>query len=120
MSTAVKISDSEMLVLRKVAALQSRSLAGQAEHWLRLGRAFEANPIYGYAKVEQALQALGSLDDLNTVEQELYFEKLADSNWMPSATEDAYFTALRLRGGSVGMDDVGRIVVDHAPEEHAP
>lgn len=120
MSTAVKISDSEMSALRQAAALQSRSLSGQAEHWLRLGRAFESNPMFGYAKVEQALKALISPDDLNTDEQELYVEKLAESQWAPSAIEDNFFADLRARGGAVGMDEAGRILVDGVPKAHAP
>lgn len=110
MGNAVKVSDSEMQELRKAAALQSRSLAGQAEHWMRLGRAFETNPVFGYAKVEQALKALVSPDDLTTDEQELYFEKLASSHWESSPTETQFFESMLARGGAVGMDESGSIV----------
>ncbi len=111
MGNAVKVSDSEMQELRKAAALQSRSLAGQAEHWMRLGRAFETNPLFGYAKVEQALKALVSPDELTTDEQELYFDNLASSHWEPSPTETQFFESMMARGGAVGMDEAGSIVV---------
>jgi len=110
MTAAVKISDSAMSALRKAAALQSRSLSGQAEHWLRLGRAFECDPRFGYAKIEQALQGLISPDDLDDAGQEAYFEKLADGYWEPSPVEDAFFADLRARGVGVGLDGDGKIV----------
>lgn len=44
MAQSIKLSDKEMDILRKEAALSSRSLAGQAEHWLRIGRAIERSP----------------------------------------------------------------------------
>jgi len=111
MSSAVKISDIEMIALREAAALQSRSLSGQAEHWLRLGRAFERDPRYGYAKVEQALKGLVSPDLLNDSEQEDYFVKLSASYWEPSPAEDAFFADMRARGEGVGMDEAGNIIV---------
>ena len=110
MSSAVKISDEEMQALREAAALQSRSIAGQAEHWLRLGRAFERDPRFGYAKIEQALKGLVSPDDLNDTEQEQYFDKLGASYWDASPVEDASFAEMRRRGEGVGMDEEGNIV----------
>ena len=119
MSHAIKISDSEMVILREAAAQQSRSIAGQAEHWMRLGRAFERDPRFGFAKVEQALKGLISPDELNDAEQEDYFERLSDSYWAPSAVEDAFFAERRQRGVGVGMDDAGNIV-SQKPERSDP
>lgn len=119
MSQAIKISDAEMVVLREAAALQSRSIAGQAEHWMRLGRAFERDPRFGFAKVEQALKGLISPDELNDAEQEDYFEKLSASYWVPSPVEDAFFAERRRRGVGVGMDGAGNIVLQK-PESADP
>ena len=110
MGSAVKISDEEMEALREAAALQSRSIAGQAEHWLRLGRAFERDARFGFAKVEQALKGLVSPDDLSDSEQIVYFENIGASYWNTSAVEDAYFADMRQRSEGVGMDDEGNIV----------
>lgn len=115
MANAVKVSDSEMFELRRAASLQSRSLGGQAEYWMRLGRAFESNPVFGHAKVQQALKALVSPDDLSAEEQELYIEQLGQSHWEASPTEKTFFENLRARGGAVGMDEDGSIVVDGIP-----
>ena len=110
MSHAVKISETEMNALRESAALQSRSLSGQAEHWLRLGRAFERDPRFGFSKVEQALKGLISPDDLTDDQQEEYLDGLADGYWKASPTADAFFEDRRQRGLGVGMDEAGNIV----------
>jgi len=110
MSSAVKISDEEMQALRDAATLQSRSIAGQAEHWLRLGRAFESDPRFGYAKIEQALRGLVSPDDLSDAEQEQYFDKLGASYWDASPVEEAFFAEMRRRGEGVGIDEEGKII----------
>jgi hypothetical protein len=110
MSAAVKISDTEMDAIREAAALQSRSMSGQAEHWLRLGRAFERDPRFGYAKVEQALKGLVAPMDLNEDEQEQYFDRMDSLLSAPSAEADAFFKDMRERTGGVGMDDEGNII----------
>ena len=110
MSAAVKISDTEMAAIREAAKLQSRSIAGQAEHWLRLGRAFERDPRFGYAKVEQALKGLLDVDDLNDQEQEEFFDRVGSVLAAPSALEDAFFKDRQERGLGVGMDEAGNII----------
>lgn len=99
----------------------ARFFGGDARFWLNLqqdhdlkltGRAMskiidaEVSPLETalHAKVEQALHALISPDDLSTEEQELYFEKLAESHHAPSPIEDKFFADLRARGGAVGDD----------------
>lgn len=57
-----------------------------------------------HAKVERALEGLINPDDLSTDEQALYFEKLGESYWAASPTEDKFFADLRARGGAVGDD----------------
>ena len=110
MHHAVKISAAEMAALREAAKLQSRSLSGQAEHWLRLGRAVERDPRFGYTKVEQTLKGLLAPVELNTQEQKEYFDQFAANLWEPSAKEDAFFADMQRRGVGVGMDEVGNIV----------
>lgn len=41
MSNAVRLSSEMIEAAREEATLTSRSLTGQAEHWMRLGKAFE-------------------------------------------------------------------------------
>ena len=110
MSQAVKISDTEMEALREAAALQSRSISGQAEHWMRLGRAFERDERFGFAKVEQALRGLVAPMDLSAEQQEEYFDRFEASLHKPSKVAQDFFADRRQRGVGVGMDDAGNIV----------
>lgn len=110
MSAAVKISDIEMNFLRASAELQSRSISGQAEHWLRLGRAFESDPRFGYAKIEKALKGLLDPSELDGEEQEQYFDKLGEILRQPSTVEDDFFAEINGAGDGVGMDDAGNLV----------
>lgn len=110
MASAVKVSDAEMSEIRRAAALQHRSLSGQAEYWLRLGRAVERDPRFGHARIEQALQGLVAPMALESDLQDAYFEKLASSQWEASPVEDAFFSEMRVNGEGVGLDDRGNIV----------
>ena len=107
---AVKVSEIEMTAIREAAALQSRSISGQAEHWLRLGRAFERDPRFGYAKVEEALKGLVAPMDLTEDEQELYFDRMDSLLSGSSPESDAFFKNMRENVGGVGMDEQGNIV----------
>ena len=44
---SIKIPESEMIQIRAAAALHDRSISGQAAHWIRLGQAFEQDPMVG-------------------------------------------------------------------------
>lgn len=110
MAHAVKISDLEMNVLRDAARLNSRSLSGQAEHWMRIGRAVERDPAIGYSRVERALRGLEplELDALGEDQQDAFFEDLAGA--APTPAEDAFWRDRRERGLGVGLDDQDRLV----------
>ena len=110
MAAAVKISDVEMSVLREAAALQGRSISGQAEHWFRLGRAIERDPRFGFVKVEQALKGLADVDDLSTAGQEEYMDQFSALLSKPSSISDAFFDDRRRLGLGVGMDEAGNII----------
>ena len=110
MAAAVKISDVEMSALREAAALQGRSISGQAEHWLRLGHAIERDPRFCFVKVEQALKGLADIDDLSTAEQEEYIGRFSALLSEPSSVSDAFFEDRRRLGLGVGMDEAGNII----------
>jgi len=84
MSQSLKISVETMNELRSAASLTSRSLAGQAEYWMRIGRAIERSPHFNYLHIEQALKGLIAPAELSLEEQEVYVDALADSLWQPS------------------------------------
>ena len=110
MSQAVKISDIEMEAVRAAAAINSRSIAGQAEHWIRLGRAVERNPEFGFEKVERALRGLASVDSLSSSKRDSYFDHFADRMRAPQPAEHAFWTNRQKEGLGVGMDAAGALV----------
>lgn len=69
------------------------------------------------AKVELALKGLINPDDLSTDEQELYLEKLSESYWAPSPTEDKFYANLRARGGMDESVALARIHTKSTPQD---
>lgn len=111
MARSVKISDEEMKFLREEATLASRSIAGQVEHWLRIGRAIERSPSFSYQRIRDALQGQVSPDDLGAEEQEVFFEELAGDMWkQPSEESKAAFVHHLGKGTLVGLDDEGNLM----------
>ncbi|MET0540368.1 MAG: hypothetical protein ABWZ88_01295 [Variovorax sp.] len=110
MPQAVKISDHEMNALRDAARLSSRSISGQAEHWIRIGRAIERDPAMGYSRIEMALRGLDpiALDTLGEAEQNAFIESMADAP--PTAGEKEFWRSRRQRGVGVGLDDDDNLV----------
>lgn len=79
MAATLKISDADMAQLRQAAALHNRSIAGQAEYWMRLGRAVERHPEMTLGRVERALEGLLDSRELSDAEQEQFLDGLGDA-----------------------------------------
>lgn len=109
---AVKISGEEYAALREAAAVNSRSIVGQAEHWLRIGRAVERDPSIAYSRIEQALHGLLSVDALDDDEQEAFFDAFSDFMAGPGASEEKFWEDRRNRGLGAGDDDDSRVFAD--------
>jgi hypothetical protein len=111
MSTSpLRISDDEMKHLRETAPLHSRSLSGQAEHWMRIGRAIERSPAFSYERVEMALRGLIPVTDLSDEEQEHYLDQFSEQMATSSAAQRAQYAALGQRPHAVGLDEAGNLV----------
>lgn len=110
MGQAVKISDEEMQAVREAAQLHSRSIAAQAEHWIRIGRAVERDPRFGIVQIEEALRGLRSVDSLSGDQQESFLDRLGDQLHEPSPAQHAFWTDRQRRGLGVGLDEAGRVV----------
>ncbi|WP_427454809.1 TA system antitoxin ParD family protein [Litorimonas sp. WD9-15] len=91
MAQTVKLPDDIMSDIREEAALQSRSLASQVVHWIKLGRQLESRPGMDMAKIRAALK--GELNpDLLTGEEQVEFfdqfnEKMSDIGSLPGVNE---------------------------------
>jgi hypothetical protein len=115
MAQSIKISDEIMKALRVESELATRSLAGQAEHWLRIGRAVENSSNFSYQHIKEALSGLKSPDELMLEEQELYFEELEELMWKaPTEEEQAKFKHyLGNNRTLVGLDENDNLVFEN-------
>jgi hypothetical protein len=117
MSNAVRISEAEMAELRRAAELNNRSVSGQAEYWMRLGRAAERNPTMTMSRIEAALRGLQPADpgDLDEGELDALLDGLADGPL--TAQGQAFYDKVNADGLGVGIADDGTVV--YGPNEPA-
>ena len=63
MATAVRISEKLVGEAKRFSRIDHRSLAGQIEHWARLGKCAEENPDLPYTLIKEILMGLDELDE---------------------------------------------------------
>ena len=63
MATAVRISDKLADEAKRFSRIDHRSLAGQIEHWARMGKCAEENPDLPYTLIKEILMGLDELDE---------------------------------------------------------
>ncbi|MDF1721691.1 MAG: hypothetical protein P1U65_13545 [Minwuia sp.] len=78
MAQSVKLSDEVMALVRRESSLQSRSVAGQITHWLRIGRAIEESGSFDNRRVIAALEASSPPEDLTVEEHEVWLSAFGD------------------------------------------
>jgi hypothetical protein len=62
MATAVRISDELLNDAKRHSRIDHRSLAGQIEHWARMGKCAEENPDLTYSLIKEILIGLEELE----------------------------------------------------------
>jgi hypothetical protein len=62
MATAVRVSEELVNEAKKFSRIDHRSVAGQIEHWARLGKCVEENPDLPYSLIKEILIGLDELD----------------------------------------------------------
>jgi hypothetical protein len=62
MSTAVRISERLINEAKRSSRVDHRSLAGQIEHWARMGKCVEENPDLTYSLIREILIGLEELE----------------------------------------------------------
>ena len=62
MATAVRVSEELLVAARKFSRIDHRSVAGQIEHWARLGKCAEENPDLPYTLIKEILIGLEELN----------------------------------------------------------
>ncbi|MCL2716219.1 MAG: ParD-like family protein [Alphaproteobacteria bacterium] len=110
MGSAVKLSDTTISALRDAAHVHSRSMSGQAEYWIKLGRAVEHDPSFNLSRIDRALRGIEpvALDGLSRQELDLLFLGMAQAG--PTPQEEAFWRDRRERGLGVGLDDDGNLI----------
>jgi len=63
MATAVRISEKLVDEAKRFGRIDHRSLAGQIEHWARMGKCAEENPDLPYSLIKEILIGLDELDE---------------------------------------------------------
>lgn len=110
MAQSVKLADEIMTAIRGEAELQSRSVAGQITHWVRLGRAVETSGSFDHARLTAALEGRLDTVELSPTEGAAWLDGFADMMAEPSEAERAFYEDRQTQGLGVGLDEVGRIV----------
>lgn len=107
MPQSVKLSDDVMALVRREAELQSRSVAGQITHWLKLGRAIEQFGTYDHACITTALEGRIDTTLLQETEEAAWLDAFTEKMGQPSESEEAFHARRRRLGQGVGLDAGG-------------
>jgi len=110
MAKSVKLADDLMAVVRHEADRQSRSVAGQVSHWVRLGRAIEQSGAYDHARVTAALEGRLDTTVLREDEEIAWLDGFTEQMSTASAVERDWFAQRRQLGRGVGLDAAGKLV----------
>lgn len=107
---SVKFSDAFVEQARREAELFNRSVAGQIEHWARLGRALEGAPEFSTERVRETLMGKLKIEELGASERRAVLGSMFSWAANPSDKERDEYAALAELPGAVGTDKKGRIV----------
>lgn len=112
MAQSVKLADEIMAEIRKESKLQSRSVAGQITHWVRIGRMIEKSEAFDYKRIRDALEGTLSPDALTPGEQDVWFDQFTAKMTEPGTQENAFYAKRRKLGRGVGMSKSGELVYE--------
>ena len=114
MAQSIKLADDIMKIVRRESELQSRSIAGQIAHWVRIGRAIEKSGNFDHARITAALAGNIETTDLTDEEKDVWLDSFVEKMGQPGADEDAFFTRRQQLGLGVGLDEGGNLVREKA------
>lgn len=63
MSTAIRVSDQLVKNARVISTVENRSLTGQIEYWVKIGKCAEENPDLTFNHIKEILIGVGELQD---------------------------------------------------------
>jgi len=103
-----------MKIVRRESELQSRSIAGQIVHWVRIGRAIEKSGNFDHARITAALAGDIETTDLTGEEKDVWLDSFVEKMAQPGPDENAFFARRRRLGLGIGLDEAGRLVREKA------
>jgi hypothetical protein len=115
MAQSVKLSDEIMRAVRHESELQSRSVAGQITHWLRIGRAIEKSGNFDHARIAAALAGERTTNTLTDEEKDVWLDSFVEKMSEPGPAEEEHFAQRRRLGLGVGLDSAGNLVRAKSP-----
>ncbi len=110
MAQSIKISNAEMDILRDESKTFGRSIAGQAEHWMRIGRAIEQSDHFNYRKIQAVLNGTLNPDHLNRDEEEVYLDDFIEAMKLPSQTMSEHLNEQSEACVGVGLDNNDKLI----------
>jgi len=110
MAQSIKISNTEMDILRDESKTFGRSIAGQAEYWMRIGRAIEQSDHFNYRKIQAVLNGTLNPDHLNRDEQEVYLDDFIEEMKLPQEGMSQHLSKHSEAGLGVGLDDDDKLI----------
>ena len=110
MAQSIKISNTEMDILRDESKTFGRSIAGQAEHWMRIGRAIEQSDHFNYRKIQAVLNGTLNPDHLNRDEQEVFLDDFIEEMKSPHQEMSQHLSEQNDAGIGVGLDNDDQLI----------
>ena len=110
MAQSVKLGDDIMALVRHEADLQSRSVAGQISHWLKIGRAIERSGRFDHARITAALEGKLDTAELGEQEEAAWLDAFVEKMAQPSEAEETFHSRRQALGRGVGLDAGGNLV----------
>ncbi len=110
MAHSIKLADEIMKIVRRESELQSRSVAGQVAHWVRIGRAIEKSGNFDHSRITAALAGEIGTTELTDEEKDVWLDSFVEKMGQPGSDEEDFFARRRQLGLGVGLDAAGNIV----------
>lgn len=117
LAQSIKLSDDIMQVVRRESRLQSRSVAGQVTHWLRIGRAIEKSGNFDHQRIAAALAGDVETTKLSEEEKQVWLDSFVEKMGKPGSDEKAFFARRRQLGLGVGLDAGGNLIREKTTHE---
>ncbi len=114
MAQSIKLGDDIMKIVRRESELQSRSIAGQIAHWVRIGRAIEKSGNFDHGRISAALAGEIETTDLTDEEKDVWLDSFVEKMGQPGPDEAKFFARRRQLGLGVGLDASGSFVREKA------